>query len=281
MNVLKTTALMAVMTVLLVFVGNLVFGPTGAKVCFAIALVMNGVAYWFSDKLILMRYRAQEVSPAEAPDLHRLVAELAERAGLPMPRVFVIPEQALNAFATGRSPKHAVVAVTEGLLRTLEWDELAGVLGHELAHIKHWDMLSGTLAAACAGAIMMIASIARWGAIFGGFGRGSDRGGNPLAMLAVAVFAPLAAVLVQAAISRSREFDADRRGAEIAGGPQGLMRALTKLDQAAGRIPMSNPAPATENLFIVNPLRGQGALRWFSTHPSTADRVAALSRLET
>lgn len=280
MNIFKSTMLMAVMTALLVFVGNLIFGPGGAKVCFLLALVMNGFAYWFSDKMILMRYKAQEVSAEDAPDLHTLVAELADRAGLPMPRVFIIPEQASNAFATGRSPKHAIVAVTEGLLRSLSWDELAGVLAHELAHIKHWDMLTGTLAASCAGAIMMIASIARWGAIFGGFGRSDDRGGNPLAMIAVAILAPMAALFVQAAISRSREFDADRRGAEIAGGPQGLMRALAKLDQAAERIPLRDPAPATENMFIVNPFRGQRMLRLFSTHPSTADRIAKLQELE-
>lgn len=279
MNIFKTTMLMAVMTTLLVFVGNLVFGPGGAKFVFLFALALNGVAYWFSDRLILARYRAQEVGPDEAPDLHRLVGDLAAEAGLPMPRVYIIPEDAPNAFATGRSPKHAVVAVTEGLLRTLDREELAGVLGHELAHVRHWDMLTGTIAAACAGAIMMLASLARWGAIFGGFGRSNDRGGNPIALLAVAIVAPLAAMLVQAAISRSREFDADRRGAQIAGGPHGLMRALAKLEQAAERRPMRDPAPATANLFIVNPLRGDRMLRLFSTHPSTADRIAALRQL--
>lgn len=279
MNVLKSTMLMAVMTVLLVFVGHIAFGPGGAKIFFLLALVMNGIAYWFSDKIILMRYRAQEVSPEQAPDLHRLVGELADAAGLPMPRVFIIPERSPNAFATGRNPRHAVVAVTEGLLQMLDREELAGVLGHELAHVKHYDMLTGTIAASCAGAVMMIASIARWGAIFGGF-RGDDRGGNPIAMLAVAIFAPIAAVLVQTAISRSREFDADRGGAEIAGGPHGLMRALAKLERGASMIPMSDPAPATENLFIVNPLRGQSMLRLFSTHPATADRIEALRALE-
>ena len=280
MNIFKTTMLMALMTCLLVFVGNLVFGPGGARVCFIIALVMNGIAYWFSDKLILMRYKAQEVLPEDAPQLYELVGQLAEQADLPMPRLDIIPERSPNAFATGRSPKHAVVAVTEGMLQMLDRDELAGVIGHELAHVKHRDMLTGTIAASCAGAIMMIASIARWGAIFGGFGRNGGRGGNPLAMIAVAIFAPMAAIVVQAAISRSREFSADAAGAALAGSPRGLMRALAKLDRAVETIPMTDPAPATENMFIVNPLRGKSMLRLFSTHPPTADRIEALRALE-
>jgi heat shock protein HtpX len=243
---------------------------------FILAALMNFASYWFSDKIVLTMYRAKPVGP-EHP-LRQTVARLAQRAGLPMPKVYVIPDQSPNAFATGRNPSHAAVAATEGVLRLLDQRELEGVMAHELAHVKHRDILISSVAATMAAAIMMVARMAQFAAFFGGAGgRDDDRegGGNPIAMLATVILAPIAAMLIQAAISRSREFGADRGGAEIAGSPYGLVDALKKLESAAKRIPM-DANPATAHMFIMKPFSVQGMLSLFSTHPPTEARVRAL-----
>jgi heat shock protein HtpX len=241
------------------------------------AVVMNVGSYWFSDKLVLRMYKAQEVGPDHV--LYRITARLAQKGGLPMPRVYVIPDQSPNAFATGRSPEHAAVAATEGILRMLPENELEGVIAHELAHVKHRDILISTIAATVAAAIMMLASMARWATIFGGFGGGSrdDReggGNNILVMLFLAILAPIAAMVIQAAISRQREFAADRGGAELVGTPTGLASALRHIEAGAKQVPM-DANPATAHMFITNPLAGLGS-RLFDTHPSTEARVRAL-----
>jgi heat shock protein HtpX len=278
MNTMKTFLLMAVLTVLLVFVGRLLGGQGGMVLAFLFALVMNFGSYWFSDKVVLRMYHAREVTRSEAPELFQVVEELAGRAGLPVPRVYIIPNEQPNAFATGRNPEHAAVAVTEGILKTLSRDELRGVLGHELAHVKHRDILVGTIAATMAGAISMLASMAQWALIFGG-GRGSDReGGNPLGGLAMMIVAPIAAMMIQMAISRSREFLADEGGAQFSGNPLSLANALRKLEQRSEQIPM-DASPATAHMFIVNPLRGGGFARLFSTHPPMEQRIARLEAM--
>ncbi len=276
MNVFRTTVLMTVMTVLLVWVGSVVAGPRGAWLFLVIAGVMNFGAYWFSDKLVLATYRAQPVSPSQAPELHAMVRALTERSGLPMPKLYLIPSPSPNAFATGRDPHHAAVAVTEGIVRLLSREELEGVLAHELAHVKNRDTLTGSIVATLAGAVTMLSRAAMFGAMFGGDSR---RGGNPLAMLLVMILAPIAAVIVQMAVSRTREFAADRTGAKISGKPLALASALAKLERGAAMQPMRQAQEASAHQFIVNPLRGRGLTSLFSTHPSTADRVARLERM--
>jgi heat shock protein HtpX len=239
---------------------------------FGLALVMNVGSYWFSDKIVLRMYRAQEVG-AEHP-LHRITARLAQKAGLPMPRVYVIPDASPNAFATGRNPQHAAVAATEGLLRALSDVEVEGVIAHELAHVQHRDILISSVAATMAAAIMMLASMARFAAIFGG-SRDSRDGGSPIALLATAILAPFAAMLIQAAISRQREFAADRRGADIVGSPLGLAQALRRIEAASRRVPL-DANPATAHMFIMSPFSGGGLLSLFSTHPSTEARIQKL-----
>jgi heat shock protein HtpX len=278
MNTLKTMALLTFMTVLLVFAGGALGGRTGMIFAFGLALVMNFVSYWYSDKIVLKMYRAQPVAEAQAPDLYAMVRRLSQRASLPMPKVYSIPNDAPNAFATGRNPEHGVVAVTTGILRLLSSDELEGVLSHELAHIKHRDILTQTVVATIAGAISMLAQMAQWAMIFGG-GRSDDDDGSPIAALVMMIVAPLAAMLVQMAISRTREYEADRGGAAIAGHPQGLADALLKLERGTQVIPMQNANPATSHLFIVNPLTGGGMRNLFSTHPPIAERVKRLREM--
>jgi heat shock protein HtpX len=271
---LKTLALLALLTGIILFLGGVLGGRVGLVIAFAIALLMNVSSYWFSDKIVLSMQRARVVSREEAPKLYNLVEDLAQGAGLPMPRVAVIPQQSPNAFATGRDPEHAVVAVTEGLLRLLSVEELRGVIAHELGHVKNRDILIQSVAAVLASVIMLIANMIQWAAIFG-IGGDDEEGGNPLAALALAIVAPIAASLIQMAISRSREFLADQRGAEISGSPVGLANALQKLEAQAKHVPMRANA-ATENMFIVNPFSGRNVSRWFSTHPSTEERVSRL-----
>ncbi len=278
-NQFRTLLLLTALTLLIVFMGKLLGGSQGMVIALIFALAMNFGTYWFSDKIVLAMYRAQVVSEHEAPELYRMVRELAMMAGLPMPRVAIIPSETPNAFATGRNPSNAVVAVTHGILRLLSPNELRGVLAHELAHIKNRDILVGTIAASLAGAIMFIADMLRWGAIFGGF-RGSDdeEGGGVgiVGAMVLAIVAPLAAMLIQMAISRSREYLADATGASIAQNPLGLAGALEKLAIASERIPMVEAKPATAHLFIVNPLSGRSLASLFSTHPPIEERIRRL-----
>ncbi len=272
---LKTGILLGALSALLILLGSAFGGQNGMIIMFGIAVVMNVGSYWFSDKIVLKMYRAAEVGPDHP--LHRITARLAQKAGLPMPKVYVIPDASPNAFATGRNPQHAAVAATEGIMRLLSEPELEGVIAHELAHVKHRDILISTVAATVAAAIMMVANMARFAAIFGG--SRDDRGGsNPLALLATVIVAPIAAMLIQAAISRQREFAADRGGAEIVGSPMGLAGALRRIDAAAHQIPM-DANPATAHMFIMNPFSGGGMLKLFSTHPPTEERVQALMAL--
>ncbi len=268
----KTAVLLGGLSGLLMLFGSAFGGQSGLVIAFLFAIVMNVGSYWFSDKIVLRMYRAQEVGPDQP--LHRMTRRLAERAGLPMPKVYIIPDMSPNAFATGRNPQHAAVAATEGILRLLSEPELEGVIAHELAHVRHRDILISTVAATIAAAIMMLANMAQFAAIFGG-GRDSREGSNPLALLAMALLAPLAAGLIQAAISRQREFAADRGGAEIAGSPMGLAQALRRIDAAARQVPLE-ANPATAHMFIMKPFSGRGMLALFSTHPPTEARVQAL-----
>jgi heat shock protein HtpX len=279
-NVLRTTVLLAALTALFLVIGGAIGGNQGLFIAFVFALLMNFASYWFSDKIVLSMYGAREVSLNEAPDLYRLVQRLAQRAGIPMPRVYIIPSEAPNAFATGRNPQHGALAVTEGILRMLDTDELAGVLAHEIGHIRNRDTLIMTIAATLAGAITMLAHMAQWGAIFG-FGRRDEEdsgGGGMLSLLFMAILAPIAATLIQLAISRSREYFADSTGAAIAGAPSGLARALEKLHYASQRLPM-DANPATAHLFIVNPLTGGSLMNLFSTHPPIEERIRRLRRI--
>jgi heat shock protein HtpX len=272
-NGLKTALLLGAMSGLLLLIGEALGGAQGLMLGFIIAAVMNFGSYWFSDKIVLKMYGAKEVDSSHP--LYRITANLAQRGGLPMPKVYVIPQQSPNAFATGRNPEHAAVAATEGIMRILDEHELEGVVAHELAHVKHRDILISSIAATIAAAIMMVS---RFAMFFGG-GRDSDnRGGNPIALLATIILAPLAAMLIQAAISRSREFAADAGGAAIAGTPAGLMSALRKIDAASRRVPL-DANPATAHMFIVKPFSGAGLLGLFSTHPPTEQRVQALMQL--
>ena len=276
-NIFKTGLLLAVLTVMLVLLGGAIGGQQGMMIAFFLALAMNFVSYWFSDKIVLAAYGARPIDEAAAPRLYAIVHRLATRAGIPMPRVYLIPSETPNAFATGRNPQHAVVAVTEGIMRILDAEELEGVLAHELSHVKNRDVLISTVAATLAGAITYLAHMAQWAAMFGGRSRDDDEGGsNPIAMILLAVLAPIAAMLVQMAVSRSREFQADATGARVAGRPWGLAKALEKLQMANQAMPMANATPATAHLFIVNPLSGQTLMRLFSTHPPLEERIARL-----
>ncbi len=278
MNQIKTFILMALLTILLVWIGSLVGGRNGAIFALVFAGVMNFGVYWFSDRIVLKMYRAQAVTEAQEPKLHRIVRELALRGGIPMPKVYVIPQDAPNAFATGRNPQHAAVAVTTGIMKLLNEEELKGVLAHELSHVRHRDILIGTIAATIAGAISMIASFARWGAIFGG---GDDREGGTaqlVMMLVLTTLASIAALLIQLAISRSREYHADEGGAQLAGNPLYLARALAKLDAGTKRIPMQ-VNPSTAHMFIVNPLTRKGVQSLFSTHPPIEKRIEKLEHM--
>jgi len=281
MNQFKTFFLMLILTVLFILVGTAIGGRSGAVYAFVFAALMNFFTYWFSDKIVLRMYGAKEVSQSEAPELYGIVAELTSKASLPMPKVYIMENDTPNAFATGRNPQHAAVAVTTGILRILSRDELMGVIGHELSHIQHRDILISTIAATMAGAISMLASMARWGAMFGGFGRSDDEegggGGNILVVLVVSIFASIAAMLIQLAISRSREYLADEGGAHLAH-PLSLAKALQKLEIASQRVPM-DANPSTAHMFIVNPLRGGGVLSLFSTHPPIEERVARLEEM--
>jgi heat shock protein HtpX len=280
MNTLKTVVLLTFLTVLLVFVGGAIGGRSGMVIAFAMALVMNFVSYWFSDKIVLAMYKAQPVTEAQAPELYGSVRRLSQKAGLPMPKVYIIPDESLNAFATGRNPEHGVVAVTQGIMRALDREELEGVLAHELSHIKHRDILTGTIVATIAGAISMLAQMAQWAMLFGGGRRDdSDEGGSPVVALVMMIVAPIAAMLVQMAISRTREYEADKGGATIAGNPYGLANALLKLERGAQVVPMHDAKPATAHMFIVNPLTGGGLMKLFSTHPPIAERVKRLKEM--
>ncbi|MDI6736772.1 MAG: zinc metalloprotease HtpX [bacterium] len=276
MNSFKTFMLLVGLTLLLIFVGQVLGGREGMIYAFGLALVMNFVSYWFSDKIVLAMYRAKQVTEKDAPKLHRVVNNLCQLAQLPTPKVYIIPGGTPNAFATGRNPNHAAVAVTEGILQLLNEDELEGVLAHELAHIQNRDILIATIAAVIAGAITMLASMARWAAIFGS--RNDDEGQNPLVFIVMLVVAPLAAMLIQMAISRSREYLADASGARMCGKPISLARALQKLTLGVQRIPME-ANPATAHMFIVSPFLGGGLMTLFSTHPSIESRVAKLEKM--
>jgi heat shock protein HtpX len=276
-NFLKTAVLLGALTSLVVLIGDAVGGQQGMLIAFVFAIAMNFGSYWFSDRIVLAMYGAQPIEEAQAPDLYRIVRRLTTKAGVPMPRVYLIPSDTPNAFATGRSPEHAAVAVTEGILRTLDDEELEGVLAHELSHVKNRDTLTMTIAATMAGVITYLAHMAQWAAIFGG-GRRDDEegsGGGAMGALLMAILAPIAAMLIQLAISRAREFQADASGAQLVGRPWGLAKALEKLEMASKVTPM-DATPATAHLFIVNPLRAQGLLTLFSTHPPIQERIARL-----
>ena len=278
-NQLKTTLLLATMTGLIILIGRYFGGSSGMVIAFIFAMLINFGSYWFSDTVALRLYRARELSSQEAPELYAMVSRLSQSASLPMPRIYLIPSDSPNAFATGRNPRYAVVAVTRGIMRLLNPSELEGVLAHEIAHIKDRDILISSVAATLAGVIMMIASMARWAALFGGLGGSDDDDGGILGFLFLAFLAPLAALIVQLAISRSREYLADSIGAQIAGNPSGLAAALEKLDYASKKIPLQTN-PATSHLFIVNPLSGKSLQSLFSTHPPIAERIERLNRLK-
>jgi len=278
MNQMKTFILMALLTILLVWIGSLVGGRNGAIYALIFAGLMNLGVYWFSDRIVLKMYRAQAVTEAEEPGLYRIVRELALRGGIPMPKVYLIPQDAPNAFATGRNPQHAAVAVTSGIMKLLNEEELKGVLAHELSHIRHRDILIGTIAATIAGAISIIASLARWGAMFGGDDREGGGAAQLVIMLVLTTLASIAALLIQLAISRSREYHADEGGAQLAGNPLYLARALAKLDAGTKRIPMQ-VNPSTAHMFIVSPLTRKGVQSLFSTHPPIEERIRRLEQM--
>ncbi len=279
MNSLKTVFLMTLMMVLFLLVGSLLGGRDGMIIAFIISLGMNFFSYWFSDKIILTMYGARQVSEREAPKLYSMVRKLSTQAALPMPKIYVIDNPNPNAFATGRNPRNAVVAVTTGILRILNDEELEGVLAHELAHIRHRDILLATIVATFVGTITFISRLAGWSMMFAGGSRDRDDSGNVLASLVLLIVAPIAAVILQLAISRSREFMADEGGARISGKPLALASALSKLEQAAHVVPMSNASPSTAHLFIVNPLRGSSIMKLFSTHPPIEERIHRLKLL--
>lgn len=275
-NGIKTALLLGLMSAVLLALGEWLGGSNGLVIAFAFAAIMNFVSYWFSDKIVLSMYRAQPVGPEH--QLYRIVERLTQRAGLPMPKVYIIPDPSPNAFATGRNPSHAAVAATQGILQVLSEHELEGVIAHELAHVKHRDILISSVAATMAATIMMVARMAHFAALFGGYGgrgEGRDRGNNPIALLAMIILAPLAAMLIQMAISRSREFAADAGGASIAGTPYGLADALRKIDAVSKRVPL-DANPATAHMFIIKPFSGGGITSLFSSHPPTEARIRAL-----
>ena len=281
MNTLKTGLLLGALTGLLMLIGGLFGGHNGVVIAFIFAMVLNFGSYWFSDKIVLSMYHAQPVLATEAPELYTMVSNLAMKASLPMPRVYVIPEDTPNAFATGRDEQHAVVAVTEGILRILNKDELEGVIAHELSHIKNRDILISSIAATLAGAIVMLANMAQWAAMFGGGGRDDEegRGGSGIiSLILMAILAPLAATVIQMAISRSREYLADAGGAQVSRKPYGLANALEKLSRASQAIPME-ANPSTAHMFIVNPLTGRSLMNLFSTHPPIEERIARLKSM--
>ncbi len=276
MNTLKTAFFLTLLTGLFLLIGELLGGSTGVIIAFIFALGMNFFSYFFSDKIALAMYRARPVSEAEAPELYNIVRTLCERANLPMPKLYIIPQAAPNAFATGRNPKNAAVAVTEGALQLLSREELMGVLGHELGHVKHRDILISTVASTVAGAIMFLASMIRWAAIFGGLSGDDEE--HPIILLAMAIVAPFAAMLIQLAISRAREYEADKAGAIYSGNPLYLASALQKLEGYSKQIPFQGN-PATENLFIVNPFSAKGLMTLFSTHPPIEERIKRLREM--
>jgi heat shock protein HtpX len=278
MNKVKTLFLLVTLTLILVWAGAAFGGKHGMTIALIFALMLNFFAYWFSDKIVLKMYGAKEVTESQAPDLYRIVRMLIQKAGLPMPKIYIINQDQPNAFATGRNPNHAAVAVTTGIMHILSYEELQGVIGHELTHVKNRDILISTVAATIAGAISYLAQMAQWAMIFGG-GRGDDdEGGNPIAALAMMIIGPIAALIVQMAISRSREYAADEGGARLAGNPRYLSNALRKLNAASKKIPMK-ANPATSHMFIVNPLSGGGLIKLFSTHPPIEERIAKLESM--
>ena len=276
---LKTLVLLVALTALIMLVGGMVGGQTGLIIAFMFAMIMNLGSYWFSDKIVLSMYRARELSPTEAPLIHKMVDELSHNAGIPKPRVYVVPEEAPNAFATGRNPDHAVVAVTEGILRILQPEELRGVLAHEIGHIANRDILIQSVAAVLASVVMFLANMAQFAAIFGG-GRDREGGGNVVAMLLTALLAPIAATLIQMGISRSREYLADESGARYSDNPQALASALGKLQSWSSKVHMSKESGSTAHMFIVNPLTGNSLSKLFSTHPPVEERIARLMSMQ-
>jgi len=279
-SMLKTTFLLASLTALILLFGDLFGGSEGVKWAFVIAAVMNLGSYWFSDKIVLMSYGAQPIAESDAPELYQIVRRLSQKASVPMPRIYRIPADSPNAFATGRNPQHAVVAVTDGILRLLSWEELEGVLAHELGHVFNRDILVSSIAATLAGAVMMLARMAQWSAMFGGMSRDQrdDRGGSGLALVLMAILAPIAAMLIQLAVSRAREYGADDSGARLCGNPEALASALEKLAIQSGRIPLA-ASPQTAHLFIVNPLSGRSFANLFSTHPPIEERIRRLREM--
>lgn len=275
-NMLKTTLLLGLLTGIILWFGAFLGGSNGLVVAFVFATVMNFGSYWFSDKIVLAMYGARPVGMNEAPDLYRIVQNLATRAGMPMPKLYVIPSEAANAFATGRSPEHAAVAVTEGIMRLMSWDEIEGVLAHEISHVQNRDILISSIAATLAGVIMMLGNMVRWAAIFGGVSRDErEDGGGIIGLVVMSILAPLAATLIQLAISRSREYQADASGAQLLHSGESLAKALEKLEYASKRIPM-DASPQTAHLFIVNPLSGRSLANLFSTHPPLDERIRRL-----
>src|SRR5580692_7255099 len=281
MSFFKTTILLGLMTGLLMVIGGLLGGRHGVAIFFVIAAVMNFFSYWFSDKIVLRAYGAQELDASSAPELYSIVNELAHSAGIPMPRLYMIESDTPNAFATGRNPHHAAVAVTRGIMRICTREELKGVIGHELSHVLNRDILISSVAATLAGVVMMIGTMARWGALFGGFGGRDDnnRGGGIIELLAMAILAPLAATTIQLAISRTREYQADASGAHLTHNPLLLANALRKLESAKERMPMAYASQATAHMFIVNPLSAGGMSRLFSTHPPIEERIRRLEQM--
>jgi heat shock protein HtpX len=279
-NKLKTTLLLSLLTVLMVLMGNVIGGQSGMVIAFLIALGMNFFSYWYSDKIVLKMYGAKEIGENDNPAFYSMIRRLAIRAGLPMPRVYIIPSESPNAFATGRNPDHAAVAATNGILRILSPEELEGVMAHELAHVKNRDILVGSIAATFAGAITMLGNMLQWGAILG-MGRDEDGegAGSVIGSLVMAMVAPLAALLIQMSVSRSREYLADETGARICGRPMALANALRKLHVASQKMPLQGAQPATAHMFIVNPFSGKSFVKWFSTHPPTEERISRLEVL--
>jgi heat shock protein HtpX len=277
MNRLKTTFLLSLLTILMVLMGSAIGGKTGMVFAFIMAAAMNFFSYWFSDKIVLSMYGARQIGEKDHPAFYGMIHRLAVQAGLPMPKVYIIPSESPNAFATGRNPAHAAVAATEGILRILSPEELEGVMAHELAHVNNRDILVSTIAATFAGAISMLGSMLQWGALLGAGRSDDDEGaGGLIGSLVMAIIAPIAAMLIQMAVSRSREFLADQSGARMCGKPLALANALRKLHNASQMIPMQEARPATAHMFIVNPLSGRSLVKLFSTHPPMEERIARL-----
>jgi len=277
MNTIKTAFFLGLLSALILVVGGALGGRGGVVIALGLAAAMNFFSYWFSDRIVLAMHRAKPVTRQEAPQLYEILERLTSRAGIPMPKVYILPEEAPNAFATGRNPSHAAVAVTRGILRLLNAEELEGVLAHELAHVGNRDILIGSVAATLAAAVMVIANMARWGAIFGFGGRDDRDGPNPIVLLATAIVAPIAAMLIQMAVSRSREYQADQTGAEMTRNPYALANALQKLEDHGKRIPMTSAGPASSHLFIVKPFTGRALVNMFSTHPPIRERIRRLT----